>query len=207
MVGFDFESIYDMAIAEAQPGDTIVEVGVAYGKSLAYLARKLIDSGKQDVSIVGVDPWYQQWGFWDDLDVLVKAAGGCPYQAFVNEMQKHAPEEYARCEVWRLSSTQGATRAAALAEVLETREERPLVGGGSRYTFLPARRYSFVWIDAVHDYEHVTEDIKAWKPLIRPGGILGGHDHTGAWPGVEKAVKEAFPNGYQQSGSSWWVRL
>ncbi len=183
-------------------------MGVAYGKSLAYLARKLIDSGKSEVSIVGIDPWYQQWGFWDDLDILVKAAGGCPYQAFVNQMKLYAPEEYARCEVWRMSSTDGA--ACAKAHIVEHFSERVVTrfaGGGERYTYVPAPNISFVWIDAVHDYEHVKEDIAAWEPLIRPGGVIGGHDFTPSWPGVEIAVREAFPTGVNVEGSSWWVRL
>lgn len=34
----------------------------------------------------------------------------------------------------------------------------------------------FVYLDADHSYEAVKEDIKAWWPKIKPGGILAGHD-------------------------------
>ena len=35
----------------------------------------------------------------------------------------------------------------------------------------------FVYIDANHDKEHVTEDIEEWAKIVRPGGIVSGHDY------------------------------
>ena len=35
----------------------------------------------------------------------------------------------------------------------------------------------FVYIDADHHYESVMNDIKAWFPKVRKGGILSGHDY------------------------------
>ena len=54
------------------------------------------------------------------------------------------------------------------------------------------RSLDLVFIDANHTYEHVKEDIEAWYPKIRDGGILSGHDFSGDFPGVEKAVREYF---------------
>lgn len=34
----------------------------------------------------------------------------------------------------------------------------------------------FVYIDANHEFLHVTQDIHAWAPKVRKGGILAGHD-------------------------------
>lgn len=34
----------------------------------------------------------------------------------------------------------------------------------------------FVYLDADHSYTAVQNDIEAWLPLIRPGGIICGHD-------------------------------
>jgi hypothetical protein len=34
----------------------------------------------------------------------------------------------------------------------------------------------FVFIDANHDFEHVTEDIAQWGKKVKKGGILSGHD-------------------------------
>lgn len=43
---FDFPSIYDHAIKKATSKSVFVEVGVAYGKSINYLATKSKESGK-----------------------------------------------------------------------------------------------------------------------------------------------------------------
>lgn len=53
----------------------------------------------------------------------------------------------------------------------------------------------FVFIDASHEYEDVKNDILAWLPKVKDGGILAGHDYyvnTDWFPGVKKAVNEIF---------------
>lgn len=55
------------------------------------------------------------------------------------------------------------------------------------------RSVDFCFIDAGHDYESVKRDIAAWLPKIRVGGILAGHDYIPDYPGVMRAVDEAFP--------------
>lgn len=61
----------------------------------------------------------------------------------------------------------------------------------------------FVCIDASHDYEDIKADINAWLPKIRPGGILAGDDYL--FPGVYKAVNEAFPK-YRGTSYTWVYR-
>jgi hypothetical protein len=34
----------------------------------------------------------------------------------------------------------------------------------------------FVYIDGNHDYGHVMEDLDAWWPKVKLGGLVGGHD-------------------------------
>lgn len=64
----------------------------------------------------------------------------------------------------------------------------------------PASRFAdasldFAFIDGNHLYEAVRDDIAAWWPKIRPGGLLTGHDYgiyrdaEGLW-GVRRAVDE-----------------
>lgn len=52
--------------------------------------------------------------------------------------------------------------------------------------------FDFVFIDAEHTYEGVRDDIAAWYPKLKKGGIMAGHDFSHKWPGVERAVGEAF---------------
>ena len=52
----------------------------------------------------------------------------------------------------------------------------------------------FVFIDASHEYEDVRDDILAWYPKVKPGGIIAGHDYYHEeydwFPGVKQAVNE-----------------
>jgi predicted O-methyltransferase YrrM len=53
----------------------------------------------------------------------------------------------------------------------------------------------FVYLDAQHHYEAIKDDINAWLPKVKRGGVLGGHDYLeGQLPsglyGVKRAVHE-----------------
>ncbi len=42
--------------------------------------------------------------------------------------------------------------------------------------FKPASA-DLVFLDGAHDYENILADIRAWLPIVKPGGILCGHDY------------------------------
>jgi hypothetical protein len=46
-----------------------------------------------------------------------------------------------------------------------------------------------VFIDAAHDYDSVSADLKAWFPKIKKGGIFAGHDIDS--PDVQRALGDA----------------
>lgn len=55
--------------------------------------------------------------------------------------------------------------------------------------------FDFIYLDADHSYEACREDIRAWWPLVREGGVLAGHDYLdetidGTVFGVKRAVDE-----------------
>jgi hypothetical protein len=62
-----------------------------------------------------------------------------------------------------------------------------------------------VFIDASHDYQNVKADIAAWLPKTRK--MICGHDYAAGWPGVRRAVDEAFPEGIKVVGSIWFKEL
>ena len=67
------------------------------------------------------------------------------------------------------------------------------------------KRYAdMVFLDAGHNYEYIRDDILAYKPLVKIGGLLCGHDYN--WPGVEQAVKELLPN-FTLSGNMWVMEV
>ena len=66
---------------------------------------------------------------------------------------------------------------------------------------------NFVYIDANHAYESVTEDITTWLPKIKLNGMIAGHDYHHS--SVKKAVSEIFtdatPTIYEDF--SWLIKL
>jgi SAM-dependent methyltransferase len=44
-------------------------------------------------------------------------------------------------------------------------------------TFAPGS-LDFVYLDANHEFQHVVNDICEWSKVVRPGGIVAGHDFT-----------------------------
>ena len=48
-----------------------------------------------------------------------------------------------------------------------------------------------IYIDGAHEREAVLADLRAYWPLVRPGGCCFGDDYCAEWPGVAAAV-DAF---------------
>jgi len=71
---------------------------------------------------------------------------------------------------------------------------------------IPDGCLDFVYIDANHRYFEVAQDIRAWLPKVRPGGIICGHDYF-SHGSVKKAVDDwaAETNNYIFSTApDWW---
>lgn len=48
---------------------------------------------------------------------------------------------------------------------------------GNAAKFFEDETFDFIYIDADHTYEAVTEDLNAWYPKLKVGGVLAGHDY------------------------------
>lgn len=157
-----FPCLYDSAIAEAGPGNSIfVEVGVWCGASAEYMARKIKDSGK-DIKFYCIDMWVQtpEMGHVE----------GDLYNVFTENLA-HVRDYYIPL---RSESSAGANSFK----------------DGS---------VDFCFIDAAHEYESVSRDIKAWLPKIKNGGVMAGHDLNI----VSKAVGDQLAN-WQDIGENCW---
>ena len=65
----------------------------------------------------------------------------------------------------------------------------------------------YVFIDALHTYDAVSADLKAWFPKVRPNGLISGHDIS--WDGIREAIQDftrprGLPAFYTPSTSDVW---
>ena len=82
----DIPEFYDEAILRVPEGGLVVEVGVAYGRSLAYLA----EIAPAATRLVGVDSWAFFYG-QERLDFAVLSAFPSPFHACNDYLRRYAP--------------------------------------------------------------------------------------------------------------------
>jgi len=76
---------------------------------------------------------------------------------------------------------------------------------------VPYASLGMVFIDANHTYEAVTQDIAAWLPKLKSGGVMAGHDYGNANKygqafGVTQAVRDTFLSDFETDADSvWWT--
>jgi len=66
----------------------------------------------------------------------------------------------------------------------------------------------FCYIDGNHQYLNVVDDISNYFPLIKQGGVIGGHDFNGNYLGVCRAVIEFSQKTklvLQTKKNDWWT--
>lgn len=69
--------------------------------------------------------------------------------------------------------------------------------------------FDFIYIDGLHTYEGVKTDIENYLPLVKKGGVIGGHDYTTSIPhlvGVHKAVKEMLGTPDKVFKDNSWIK-
>ena len=69
-------------------------------------------------------------------------------------------------------------------------------------------QFDMVYIDGCHEEWAVRQDIEAWKPLIKPGGMLAGHDWRNGrtYRGVTRAVRALLGEPDRAFQDSTWVK-
>lgn len=179
---FNFQQFYDWVAKQCLEGwNSFVEVGVWRGHSIIHLAKALNKNGCVDPKIYAVDCFDKV----EDPIILSKLEEG---------------EQEILWEIYDYNLTINDVRNM----ITDIRMPSPKAADEFEDDSL-----DFVFIDANHDYEPVKADIAAWKPKIRKGGVLAGHDYKNGWKGVDYAVKESLGSGNFEvfPGSVWmhWI--
>lgn len=168
---FDYADIYRRMVSEASSGSHFVEVGVHQGRSAAFMAVEIANSGKL-IDFDCIDPWDGRnengHGYSNSLESF--ESNMSPAVGYYNAKKETSPE------------------------AADSYEDGSL---------------DFVWIDALHTYEHSRADILAWLPKIRHGGYIGGHDYAEE-NGIARSVDEILPHREIYKGElvmSWLARV
>jgi predicted O-methyltransferase YrrM len=71
--------------------------------------------------------------------------------------------------------------------------------------------FDFIYIDGLHTYEGVKTDIYNYLPLVKKGGVIGGHDYTDKTEhkhldGVKKAVDEMLGTPDKVFKDNSWIK-
>ena len=174
---FDFEDAYVRMVQEAPEQAHFVEVGAFLGKSTSFMAVEISNSGKS-ITFDVVDTWEGS---------VEHQAGEMHEQSLVKEgalfenFQRNVKPVAHLINPVRCTSLEAATRYGD-------------------------RSLDFVFLDASHDYDNVKADIRAWRPKVKLGGYIGGHDYQELFLGVVQAVNEEFA-WIQTSKYSWLARI
>ncbi len=147
-----------------------VEVGVAYG----YHAEFLL-AGLPGLRYTGVDPYIAGYVESDNFTRDVAA--------LFSDDPTRAMDRLHDAVVARLTASSGGrARVVRAPSVIASRQ-------------IADESLDAVFVDGNHLYEPVLDDLRAWWPRLRAGGVMFGDDYgipgtSRAWPGVSQAWDE-----------------
>lgn len=158
------------------PIETMLEVGVYQGESTCLFRYWLMPT-----RMYCVDPWQNGYDDSDAASTVFK----------MEDVENNFDHRVA--QIRAMASTQ--------TDIIKIKQKSNVA-----HKLLLDNSLDMVYIDANHQYEAIKEDIELWKPKVKKGGYIAGHD----WgrEGVVNAVRELLgePNKTFQD-SSWVVCL
>lgn len=185
---FTYPDLYSSMVNQFSDGSHFVEIGSWKGRSSAYMAVEIKNSGK-NIKFDCVDTWNGDSNHKDPnsvwYDPILKETDGL-YIEFLKNIKP----------VKDLINPIRATSVSA-----------------SR--LYDDESLDFVFIDGDHSYESVKDDINHWLPKVKIGGVIAGHDYGSYVPpngigpigldGVTRAVHESFDLNEIQEFQGCWI--
>lgn len=150
-------------LCQAIDARTFVEVGCKEGRVTGHVLQEC-----PQIRVVAIDPWKTQPKSDDPL--------------------RETYENWDFAEIERVFWENVGANKERCTMVRET----------SEFASDNIRRYSFdapfdvIFIDAMHDYASVRQDVELWWPKVREGGFLVLYDYNHKWPSVMRAVADSF---------------
>jgi predicted O-methyltransferase YrrM len=144
---FSYDYIYKHVVETAGDGELFVEVGSFKGRSSAFMAVEIANSGKK-IQFDCVDTWAgsieHQAGSVAEVKEVVE---GTLYETFLDNMKP-------------VDSLYRPLRMTSLEAAAQYEDES----------------IDFLMLDGSHETEDVIADIKAFLPKMKNGGVMTGDD-------------------------------
>ena len=177
---FQWRSGQEEAVRHFSAHSRFVEVGTYLGRSICSLGEVVRSSGKL-ITVIGVDTCRGSGAEGlrgkDYHGAAVAEGGG----TFAGQLHRNI-----------LGCGLGETVTLIVSDSL------------TASTLFADHSLDWVHLDARHDRDHLTADIRAWLPKVRPGGWLSGDDYDeGKWPDVVRTVQAALPGAEAWSVGQW----
>jgi hypothetical protein len=151
---------------------------------------------KYDVDIKKESPFILNFNRMKDLPLLFKELGfhegaeiGVLEGEFTEALAKPNPDiKIYAVDAWRFYPLRNNFRKPYHYIIIEDRARKRLLQYPNviiirEWSMDAVKRFGdesldFVYIDADHRFEYVTNDIAEWSKKVRTGGIISGHDYT-----------------------------
>lgn len=177
---FQWRSAQEEAVRHFPAGSRFVEVGNYLGRSLCSLGELAQQSGRK-FTIIGVDTCrgsgVEGPQAKDYHGAAVAEGGG----TFAGTLHRNVIE-------------------CGLADVVSLIVSDSVTAS----TFFEDKSLEWVHLDARHDRESLTADIKAWLPKVKRGGWLSGDDYDEVkWPDVVQTIHDTLPKARPWSTLQW----
>jgi len=193
---FRYPDLYREAVENSSDGSHFVEVGCFLGKSTAFMSVEIYNSGKK-IKFDAIDHW--------DPTLLPGIDDGREFEDVTNAgfiisepVRQHFEKTHKILKDWGFHYQQvPAIKENRFYETfLENMKDLIDLGLCNPIKMMSVdasklyedKSLDFVLIDGAHDYVSVCNDIQAWFPKVKSGGILAGDDWF--YPGIQHAVRK-----------------
>ena len=189
---FRYPEFYSDMVKRFPSGSHFVEIGCFLGKSTAYISVEIANSGK-DIKFDAIDHW--------DANLLPKKGDDSEFEdttgaGFIISEETRKMFERVSSSIPHYQDIPAIQNNEFYETFLENMKDLINLGLCNPIKMMStdaANLYEdgsldFVLIDGAHDYTSVCEDIKAWLPKVKKGGILAGDDWP--YPGIQAAVRK-----------------
>ncbi len=141
---FNYAEMYDLAIENIPENGKFLEIGCFLGKSTNYLCTNLINAGREDVTVYGLDT-FRGSSEHKFLDKITK--DGSFYETTKQNLQYFIGRN--QCHLIESRSDN--------QEIIDRFEDKT---------------FDVIMVDGAHEYDAVLEDIRNWWPKVKDGGIM-----------------------------------